>query len=351
VNQAHIDLRQPITGARDGLEMELADIWSTVLGRPVGRDANFFECGGTSFSAVRLWSLVQERFRLDLPVATLFDAPTLVQVADVVRNGAPANALECLVRIRSGATEPPVFCFHALPGTVIRYWPFAAALPAQIPVYGLQSQGLNPKCEPHTTIRGMAQAYVAAILSVQHSGPYHLLGYSMGGVLAYEVAAQLRALGHDIGLLGMVDAPPVVDLGSAMDYATRLLVQNGLRLSIDVAPLLALDREERLDQLLKLGIEANSLPPGYGREHVQRMLEMYYFNGHALDEYELQRSSEHITMFRSDDPGRPCLGWSDYGPQVDVHHIGGDHFGIMEPGNIERIAAAVAELRGSSFHG
>ncbi|MGW1067467.1 thioesterase domain-containing protein [Streptomyces aureus] len=345
------DLRQPIVGARDGLEMELADIWSTVLGQPVGRDANFFECGGTSFSAVRLWSLVQERFGLDLPVVTLFDAPTLAQVADVVRHGAPISAHECLVRIRSSGTELPVFCFHALPGTVIRYWPFAAALPAQIPVYGLQSQGLNPKFEPHKTIESMAEAYVTAILSAQHSGPYYLLGYSMGGVLAYEVAAQLRTLGHDIGLLGMIDAPPVVEVDSAMDYATKLLVQNGLRLNIDVAPLLALDRDERLDQLLKLGIEANSLPPGYGREHVQRMLEMYYFNGHALAEYELQRSSERITMFRSDDPGRPCLGWSDYGPEVAVHHIGGDHFGIMEPGNIERIAAVVADLRGGGFHG
>jgi acyl carrier protein len=149
------DSLPPLTGMRDGTELALADMWCRILGvAQVNRDDNFFELGATSFHTIQLWTALQQRFAFQGSLAALLDAPTLAAMSGLLRAAPEAGAQTCLVPICSAGLMPPVFCFHPLPGTVIRYSLLARALDRSRVIYGLQSRGLDPDAEPHPHHRG-----------------------------------------------------------------------------------------------------------------------------------------------------------------------------------------------------
>jgi thioesterase domain-containing protein len=188
----------------------------------------------------------------------------------------------------------------------------------------------------------MAATYIDEMLGMQPAGPFFLLGYSLGGLIAYEVARQLRAHGHEIGLLGMIDTSPESTLGESTEYAIPLLIRYGLRLDADIGEMLTLDADTRNEKLLRMGVEAGTLPRDYGLPKLRRMLELYEVNGRAQAAYRVRPLAETIVLFRSDEPGPPSLGWDRYVPEVAVVLSPGDHFQILEPGSVTVIAQEVA---------
>jgi thioesterase domain-containing protein/acyl carrier protein len=186
---------------------QLTAIWQELLGLPsVGPDDNFFDLGGDSALAVHLFSRIEKSFNINLPLATLFEAPTIAELSRLLVNDAPAsNGWSSLVAIQPSGSRPNLFCMHGAGGTVLIYRELSEHLSNDQPFYGLQAQGLDGSSPLLTKIEDMAARYVKEIRRVQPHGPYYLGGYCMGGTVAYEVAQQLLAQGEPIAFLGLFD--------------------------------------------------------------------------------------------------------------------------------------------------
>jgi len=190
----------------DDTTKQLTQIWQEILGiDSIAPDQNYFDLGGDSSVAVQLFAQIEKVFGVKLPLATLFEAPTIEELARILgRDESPAG-WSSLVAIQSSGSRPPFFCIHGAGGTVLIYRELAQRLGPDQPFYGLQSIGLDASCEPLTRIEDMAAAYTKEIRRKQPRGPYYLGGYCMGGTVAYEVAQQLRAQGETVALLALFD--------------------------------------------------------------------------------------------------------------------------------------------------
>jgi amino acid adenylation domain-containing protein len=194
---------------RSQTESVLLAIWKEVLPAPqISIHDNFFELGGYSLLAVRLFALIEKRLGQRLPLATLFQAPTIAELAAILEEeSAPASS--SLVPIQPFGARPPFFCVHAVGGNVLEYYELARHLGTDQPFYGLQSLGLNDSQEPQTRIEDMAAHYVREITAFQPSGPYFIGGRSLGGIIAYEMARQLREQQREVRLVALLDSYPV----------------------------------------------------------------------------------------------------------------------------------------------
>jgi phthiocerol/phenolphthiocerol synthesis type-I polyketide synthase E len=190
----------------DDAARQLRLIWQQLLGiESVGLDQNYFDLGGDSILAVQLFAQIEKVFGVKLPVATLFDAPTIEELARILCHDSPASGWSPLVAIQPAGSRPPFFCMHGAGGNVLIYRDLSLNLGSDQPFYGLQSQGLDGTCAPLTRVEDMAALYVKEIRKVQSHGPYFLGGYCGGGTIAYEVAQQFRRSGDAVALLALFD--------------------------------------------------------------------------------------------------------------------------------------------------
>ena len=183
----------------------LADLWRATLGlSSVGIRNSFFELGGDSLLAVRLFARIEQRFGRSLPLATLFARPTIADLAGAL----DAESAECtssVMPLQPRGDQPPLFCVHGIGGDLLFLQSLLEHLPRDRPVYGFQAHGLAGDAEPDTCIDAMARRYVRDLLAVSPHGPYHLAGYSSGGVIALEMATQLRESGYDVPVVMIID--------------------------------------------------------------------------------------------------------------------------------------------------
>lgn len=201
----HVEPAQTAKGA-DELETKLLAIWRSVLGRPtVGRETDFFDAGGSSILAARLFARIEKQLGKDLPLATLLSAPTVAKLAAVIRDDGWTAPWATLVPISTAGSRPPLFLVHPIGGNVIQFRSIARCFGDDQPVYGLQARGLDGTEPVTTSLEEMAADYIRAIRTVQSSGPYHLGGFSAGGVAAFEMAQQLRAAGEEVAPLIFLD--------------------------------------------------------------------------------------------------------------------------------------------------
>ncbi|HEY3520593.1 MAG TPA: alpha/beta fold hydrolase, partial [Rhodanobacteraceae bacterium] len=204
------------------LERALMEIWRDLLRvHEIGIHDDFFDLGGDSLLAVRMFQRAQKLTGINLPLATLLTAPTIARQAAAYR-AAGAKEPEVstpagssaepgrdpwtpLVSIQPRGSKSPLFCVHAVGGNVLNYVPLAKALDEDRPFYGIQAIGLDGLTPPIDSLVAMATRYVAEVRKIRPHGPYLLAGGSMGGMIAYEMAQQLRAAGENIALLALFD--------------------------------------------------------------------------------------------------------------------------------------------------
>lgn len=209
---------QSSAATADETTKQLVRIWQELLGiESIGLDQNYFDLGGDSVLAVHLFAQIEKVFNVKLPLATLFEAPTILELARILRSEVSTSDWSPLVAIQSSGSRPPFFCIHGAGGNVLIYRELSQNLGADQPFFGLQSQGLDGSCPPLTKIEDMASLDVKAIRRQQPHGPYFLGGYCGGGLIAFEVAQQLRSEGEQIALLALFDtmnpskiAPPSI---------------------------------------------------------------------------------------------------------------------------------------------
>jgi len=234
---------------------------------------------------------------------------------------------DALVPIQPGGDRNPFFCVHPAGGSVLRYAGLARELGAEQPFYGLQGRGVEGDRAPHAHIEDMAADYVAAIRTIQPCGPYLLGGWSLGGVVAFEMAQLLRSQGHEVALLALLDSlsPSMASIrGDLGDEPARLA---------------AFLRDARDGHEIGVAHGSSIFP---AEPHLHEL-----FNAHieALLDYSPEPYDGRIILLRSSDEyddGRvdPMLGWGALSTQpVDVYAIPGDHFTILEPPHVKRLAA------------
>ncbi|MCI0407672.1 MAG: alpha/beta fold hydrolase, partial [Acidobacteria bacterium] len=194
-------------GSRNAVERQLTQIWEQVLGvRPIGVRDDFFELGGHSLLAVRLFAHIEQTLGQTLPLATLFQAPTIEHQARLLAQGDGAlPSWTSLVPIQPSGSRPPFFCVHAHQGYVFYFRHLAARLGPDQPFYGLQAQGLDGKHPTHRRVEDMAAHYLRELRTVQPTGPYFLGAHCWGGLVAFEMAQQLHADGQQVALLALMD--------------------------------------------------------------------------------------------------------------------------------------------------
>ncbi|GHF30758.1 dimodular nonribosomal peptide synthase [Streptomyces mashuensis] len=227
----------PVTGGRPPRgprEEQLCALFADVLGLPrTGVDDNFFDLGGHSLLAVRLAGRVKAAFGTDVGIGTVFQAPTpaaLAAALEATGHTEHTDALDVLLPLRPArdGDRSPLFCVHPAGGLAWCYAGLIRHLPADVPVYGLQAQGVGPATAAELlprTLEELAAHYVDRLREVRPDGPYRLLGWSTGGIIAHAMAALLQEQGADVELLAILDAYPaegfrdlpVPDLAEALE--------------------------------------------------------------------------------------------------------------------------------------
>ncbi len=202
---------------RDALETQLAQIWCDVLGIPAASvHDNFFEHGGESILALKMFVRIERELGAKLPLATLIQANTIEALAKALRGEEKFDApWSPLVAIQPRGTKRPFFAVHGVGGNVINYRALARHLGDDQPFYALQARGLDRRENPLTSIEAMAKLYIDEIRRVQPHGPYLLGGLSFGGIVAFEMAQQLRDAGEETALVALFDTQPVGHHGVA----------------------------------------------------------------------------------------------------------------------------------------
>jgi thioesterase domain-containing protein/acyl carrier protein len=339
-------------GPRDALELTIWRIWREELGATVlPLDADYFRLGGTSLGAIRLLAKVREQTGLKLPLEAMLEAPTVETMTALVRSGAPPimpGQRTSLVSIRGGVGRPALVCAHPIGGTVLWYRHLADALPDDVPTVGVQARGLDPARAPDPSIESMSAHYVADVLAEYDPAEVVLAGYSLGGLVAYEMARQLAAAGTPPAGVALLDAPISEQPEEPLTRARLLwsLVGNALGLDVDVETLAALPAEERTDRILRLATEHGKLPPGFGTDRLARLIDIYPINSEAARLYRPQPYPGVVDLIRPMD-GRTddesLTIWTRVSGAVRVHDVPGNHFNLVAEDNVEHVAAVFRE--------
>lgn len=366
--------RRAVTGyvaPRDSLESQIAFLWEQVLGKDhVGVYDDFFALGGHSLMAARLFAQIGRVTGKNLPLATLFQAPTIDQLASVLRREGWRPLWSSLVPMKTGGSRPPFYCVHAAGGNVIGYSELAARLGPDQPVYGLQAVGLDGKEPPLDRVEEMASRYVKEIRACQPSGPYYLGGACTGGIVAYEIAQQLLALGEEVGLLAMFDT----FAHSHMKTLTRAEIlryrwESSLeRLRYHAGNLILhpgrLEYIRRKSRTLRrrFGTRVWEILYTWYARHSGRippaMLRVEQFNILAIRKYIPRPYPGRITLFpastrsvgefhdREQGWGKLALGG------VEIHDVTGDHLTMLQMPNVTSVAEILNECleRAYKFH-
>jgi thioesterase domain-containing protein/acyl carrier protein len=248
-NQSKLNSETTFAPPRDDVELQLIKIWEKVLGvEPIGIRDNYFELGGQSLLAVRLFAQIEEAFGKNLPLATLLQAPTVEQLAAIIRQQGESCLWSPLVTIQPKGSKPPLFCIHGMGGNVLCYRELSGYLGADQPVYGIQAKGMYDDEEKQTLptiFEEMAAHYIKLIRTVQPEGPYCLAGLSAGGAIAFEMAQQFLAQGQEVALLAMFETyypgypkimPPIPRLFSLAGYILSDLVPRSIGKAIRLGP-------------------------------------------------------------------------------------------------------------------
>jgi acetoacetyl-CoA synthetase len=207
----------------------LTTIWEQVLQHsPIGHEENFFDLGGDSLSAVALFLEIEKLCGRQLPSVMIYNAPTVSALAAELE-GPSTSPFPPLFLLRDGSVSPPVFIAHGLGGSVIDFYRLVTHVESDHPIYGMQAKGIDGSDEPFETIEEMAQYHLDAIKEIQPHGPYILVGYSLGGLVALEIAHRLLAGGERVALLAMLDAYPsrrYLSLSQRFRLQARLAVKH-----------------------------------------------------------------------------------------------------------------------------
>lgn len=335
---------RPADPATQEVETDLCNWCSELLGTPVISGADdFFEIGGQSLVAAELVQRVAKKYNVHLRLSAFVRTRELRAIAQAIQNERTSHRSQPLhdsvvVTIRAAGSKPPVFLVAGIGGSVVNFELLARSLDPDRPVYAIETHGLDQRNSVLTKVEDMANVYLSEIRGIQPSGPYHLVGYSFGGVIAYEMARQLKSSGEQVGVIGLIDTSEhhyqgrvIAGLRPAQRWQTvykdrlRRLIFGPRR--FDAFAVRLRDAAVRAAFVLfaKLG---RPLPLHVGNSEDR--------NFYALDQYFPQPYDDSIHLFRCTGTDRfdgedPLRGWGQLAEQVIVREVPGQHGIVLRP--------------------
>ena len=326
---------------RDDLEATLRGMWEEITGvKPVGVDDDFFALGGDSLGAVQLFVRIERMTGRRLPLSSIMRAPTVARMAELVRTDPGYTSAWHLATLEERGTRPPIFFVHGLRGGVVFLRELVEALGPEQPSYAFEADGRFDGTLDATSIEDLAAAYVDLLRGARPTGPYHLCGYSAGGLIAFEIARQLAANGQQVAMLGLVDtyAPVagrrVSPMQKKLNHARVLLgLPSGERLAFARR---TFGRITRREQQRVGGTDFD----GPLRRALLGLLDAYEPDGAYPGHVDLFRPSIPFLGARLD----RSLGWDRCSvSSYAVHAVPGDHRTVFEAENARALAASIAK--------
>jgi thioesterase domain-containing protein len=335
---------------RDELERRVAELWEEVLGtRGIGISDSFFDMGGHSLLAVRLLARVRKTFQRDLPLAVLFQDPTVAGMAGFLRKNAPPPPWSSLVVLQPAGWRPPLFI--ATGGAAMLYRSIAQHLAPDQPVYGLQGEDIFGNRTDYPGVEEIARAYIEEMRQVAPEGPYHLAGWSFGGMIAFEMACQLREMGEEVAHLGLIEAyAPGYPRFPALPGRLLWHAGNVLRMKPDARRVYLRDRFKGAASMLRRNLFY------VARKSVRRLdtplptglrNSVWTADLQAAD-YQPRVYTGRIDLFRAEVQPEGCktdpyLGWGSLAERIQVWECPGRHGNIgLEP-NVAHLAQAIRQ--------
>jgi amino acid adenylation domain-containing protein len=323
---------------RTPVERQLTEIFAEALGRSeVSIDDSFFDLGGHSLLATRVISRIRQATGATVSIRTLFAAPTAAQLADQLLSTVDDDPLAVLLPLRTGGRRKPLFCVHPAAGVSWVYSGLLRHLRPDLPLYGLQARGFR---EPGAgaDIAAIVPDYVAQIRSVQPHGPYRLLGWSFGGVVAHAMAAALQAEGETVELLAVLDGYPA-------------------KADPSISPLAADDPASLRELLRSVGIDAQpgtrqeftAIAEGpfamLGADGIAALPDVFAAHGNAVSTFDSGRVDGDLLFFAAtgdEDPGDPQAWRRHVTGNIEVHEIPCRHGDMLQPDPLHQIATVLS---------
>ncbi|WP_416977676.1 SDR family NAD(P)-dependent oxidoreductase [Streptomyces sp. T028] len=356
-------------GPRDAAERLVASSWAEVLGRgPKDVREDFTTVGGDRSAAAAMADVIRRRLGDDAELSLTADAVlaqrTVAAVADLIRpvvNRTGPSAVTTLRPPSPGSSRPPLFTFHPAGGPTSVYLPLTGLLPAGQPVYGFE------RADELGTMEEKAAHYLTLIREIQPEGPYHLLGWSFGGCLAYEAAGQLTAGGEGVGYLGLIDTilpaalqqreSPEFLLERFSRFAEYIEKTYGHRLELPHEELAATPDDRQIEVIMRLVAEAGlDMSPSI-MEHQRTS----YVDARVGERYAPRPYDGPVVLYRAQQPtplttaldprylrDDADLGWAPLCRSLEIVPVGGDHLSVIDPPNVRAIAQHLTRALGWS---
>jgi amino acid adenylation domain-containing protein len=330
---------------RDAVELRLVQLWEKLFGiSQVSMLDNFFEIGGDSLLAIRLFANIKREFGLTVPLHTIFQNRTVEQLACILRQDSVSSTWSPLVCLQSQGSKSPLFFVHAAGGSAFNYFQIATLMGTERPFYAIQPRGVELGESFHASIEEMAADYVAAVRSVQAKGPYLLAGWSFGGTVIFEMARILEQAGETAPLLLIIDMPEflVKDIYKEDDVEFLLdRVPYYLGSTLDDMDLHD-SSEVQVAYLLKEIKLLGLIRPDIDQAYALHWLNLYKHHNMLVGSYKPAAPvSSKIIFFKpaekipfDDLMGKPIPAWKPFARGgLEVHEAPGNHFNMISPVN------------------
>ncbi len=369
---------------RDSLEQQLIEIWeSTLCVDKISIKDDFFDLGGNSLLAVKLFYEIEKALHKKLALATLFRAPTVEKLAEIFRRGSSSGYESSLVPIQPNGAKPPFFCVHAAGGNVLFYRDLSRRLGTNQPFYGIQARRIGGAQVAHNDLREMAAYYIEEMRTIQPKGPYYIGGASFGGMVALEMAHQLKEQNEEVAFVAFFDTyapgypqylPNRTLLKSRVLHLVRrmehhrdnlVLLEPGTRWNYFVQKLgkvwhslwrtkrkykdivrtggaLTAVRKFRDEALGRSRLEPYAAPgvvPGDYRKtegNIRRAFETYVPRVYSGKVTLFRASKQEIGIYPD-----PTLGWEKLIEELEVHEIQGHHGSIVAEPHVQFLVKAL----------
>ena len=339
--------RKPTIAPRDSLELSLAQIWEEVLQvKPVGIQDNFFELGGHSLLAIRLMARLKNKTGIDLSLVPFFREPTVENLARMLRQRDIHTVSSSLVPLKPEGRLPALYLVHPSGGMVHWYVQLARRMNS-LPVYGLQAQGVNDTADLHTAVSEMATYYVKVIREFQPQGPYHIGSWSMGVVVAFEMALQLQAESERVGMVALIDQGPDCPADEPEDDAAYLVEVFGKHLSLSLEQLRRFNSEDQLVYVWETARKANWVYPEFTLPLFKQFVHVLRVHTNAMRQYVPKTYNGRVTLFRAAEqsdssPPEADMGWGRLAAGgVDVQIVPGDHLSMLQEPYVEVLSERI----------